>query len=314
MLHIFYGLETFLIKKEMNEILNKNHIDPININHYDLNDTPIEDILDDAMTMSLFSENKVIVVEDSYIFTGTSKKGTIEHNLEKLELYLNNPNPSTILIFLVNNDKLDERKKIVKLIKEKGIIKNCNKPNSLNMFVSEMFGNYSINIQDINILIDRVGKNLGILEQEINKIKIYKDEDKVITTDDIFTLTNKNIETDIFYLIESIINKNKDTAIEIYNEMLKQNEEPVKIIVMLANQLRIIYQSKELNKKGYTQKDIATNLNIHPYRVQLALEKGREYKSSDLLSYLNKLADLDINIKSGLIDKTLGLELFIIAL
>jgi DNA polymerase-3 subunit delta len=83
---------------------------------------------------------------------------------------------------------------------------------------------------------------------------------------------------------------------------------------MIANQIRIMYQTKELYKRGYTEKDIASNLDIHPYRIKLALEKSREYESSKLLNYLNELADLDINIKSGLIDKKLGLELFILQL
>ena len=314
MLFILYGLEKFLIEKELHKIINEKNIEKININHYDLNDTLIEDILDDAMMMSLFDDNKIIVVDDSYIFTGAIKKGLLNHNIDKLELYLKDPNPTTTIIFIVNNEKLDERKKIVKLIKDKGITISCNRPNNIDNIVRELFDDYKINNQNINLLIERVGKNLAILEQEIIKIKTYKNEDKEITTVDILDLTNKNIDADIFELIECVVLKNKEKAIEIYNEMLKMNEEPIKIIVMLANQIRIIYQTKELYKKGYTEKDIASNLNIHPYRIQLALGKSREYDSAVLLSYLNKLADLDINIKSGLIDKNLSLELFILAL
>lgn len=314
MLFVLCGLEKFLIEKEKSKILTDNKVEKINISHYDLNNTLIEDIIEDAMMMSLFADNKIIIIDDCYIFTGATKKSSLDHNLEKLELYLKNINPTTIIIFIVNNDKLDERKKIVKLIKEKGIIKTCNKPANITNIIRETFDDYNINNQNINLLIERVGKNLGILEQEIFKIKVYKEDDKEITKDDIYNLTNKNIDTDIFELIECIVTKNKEKAIEIYNEMLKLNEEPIKIIVMLANQLRIIYQTKELYKKGYTEKDIASSLNIHPYRIQLALEKSREYDSKTLLSYLHRLADLDINIKSGLIDKNLSLELFILAL
>jgi len=96
--------------------------------------------------------------------------------------------------------------------------------------------------------------------------------------------------------------------------MLKYNEEPIKIIVMLANQFRIIYQSKEMYKKGYTENDIASTLNIHPYRIKLALNKAKEYNSKDLLNYIKKLSDLDIGIKTGNINKEIGLELFIINL
>ena len=94
--------------------------------------------------------------------------------------------------------------------------------------------------------------------------------------------------------------------------MLKMNEEPIKIVVILANQFRIMYQSKELLKKGYSEKDIASTLKIHPYRVKLAIQNSRNYTSDILLKNLNALADIDIGIKTGTINKDLALELFIL--
>ena len=93
--------------------------------------------------------------------------------------------------------------------------------------------------------------------------------------------------------------------------MIINGEEPIKILVILANQFRIIYQAKELYKKGYSGNDIATQIGIHPYRIKLALEKAVNYDSKTLLNYLSKLADLDYDIKIGNIDASLGLEFFI---
>ena len=147
---------------------------------------------------------------------------------------------------------------------------------------------------------------------EIDKIKIYKNDDLKITQEDVINLTHKNIDLDVFKLIDYIITKNKEKALELYNELLKNGSEPIAIIVMLSNQFRIMYQTKELIKKGYTEKDIAKIINIHPYRVKLALQNSRQYQSNLLLKYLENLSDLDIKIKSGNIDKYLGLELFIL--
>ena len=174
------------------------------------------------------------------------------------------------------------------------------------------FGDYNIEYSDIKLLIDRVGNNPLIITNEINKIKIYKGNDKNITSEDILNLTNKIIEIDVFKLIDYIVRKDKENALELYNEMLKVNEEPIKIIVILANQFRIMYQSKELLKKGYSEKDIASILKIHPYRVKLAIQNSRNYTSEMLLKYLNDLADIDIGIKTGTINKDLALELFIL--
>lgn len=311
MIFLLYGGEDFLISKKIKSIIKDNHIDDYNITKYDLTDTLIEDVLADAETMSLFETNKLIIVNNSLIFTGVTS--TLEHNLDRLLEYLNNPNENTILIFIIDGTKLDERKKIVKIIKQKHNVVELS-CNNINSVIKDMFGKYKIDNNDIRFLIDRVGSNLELLSNEIEKIKTYKDEDYYITKEEIINLTHKNIDADIFQLVNAITSKNVRKAIEIYHEMLKYNEEPIKIIVTLANQLRIIYQTKELYKKGYTEKDITEILKIHPYRIQLALKSSYQYDSKELLNYLYQLADLDIAIKSGKVDKELAFELFILKL
>lgn len=310
MVYLFYGLEEFLIDKEIKKILTDNKIDDYSINEYDLENSQLNEIIDDASTIPLFSDKKGIIVDNSYIFSANNKKP--EQDVKVLEQYLNDINPNTTLIFKILKESVDSRKKVYKLIKEKGKISEFNKVTNMNNIVKKLLDNYNMTDQNISLLVNRVGDNLNILEHEIEKLKAYKDNDLNITKEDILNVTVKTVNIDIFSLIENIITNNKEKAIESYNEMLKLNEEPIKIIIMLANQIRIMYQSKELLKLGYTEKNIADLLQIHPYRVKLALEKSRNYSSKTLLNYLEQLADLDINIKSGNIDKNLGLELFIL--
>ena len=305
MVYLLYGLKDFQINEEIKN-LTKNQND-MNISRYDLNNTPLKDAIDDAETYSMFAETKTVIVENASMFTTlTSKDSDIVEN------YLNNINKSTNLIFTAHAEKIDTRKKITKLIKKVGIVKEFNEEISPLNLTKNLLKDYDINEKTINLFLDRVGTNPLIIQNEINKIKIYKNKDKNITDKDIINLTNKNIDIDIFKLIDYIVQKNKEKAIELYYEMLKINEEAIKIIVILANQFRIMYQSKELLKKGYSEKDIASILKIHPYRVKLAIQNSRNYSSKTLLEYLNNLADIDIGIKTGKLNKDLALELFIL--
>lgn len=312
MIYLFYGIEDYLIQKEIDSIKQKNNIEEISISRYDLTNTNIEKIIEDCEMNSMFTDKKVIIVNNSYMFTGQSKKGQIEQNLEALEKYLNNPNIDTLLIFISDSEKLDERKKIVKLIKQKGIVKEFNTTTNINNIVKSFFNDYKISDSSITKLINRVGNNLPLLEEEAEKLKLYKDDIKEINDEDILKITNKNVDLDIFKLIDNIIMKNKKVATETYNEMIKYGEEPIKILIMIASQIRLMYQTKLLYKKGYTEKDSASLLGIHPYRVKLATEKGRKYTESDLLMYLDNLADLDSKIKQSNVDKKMAIELFIL--
>ena len=305
MVYLLFGTKDYSINNEIKKICK--NIDDMNISRYDLNNDLTSLVIEDAKTISLFGDKKIVIADNANMFTASTSKDS-----EIIEDYLKNINEYTDLIFIVHSDKIDARKKITKAIKEKGKIIEFNDDLDAVSLIRRLFKDYNIEYNDIKLLIDRVGNNPLIITNEINKIKIYKGNDKNITSEDILNLTNKIIEIDVFKLIDYIVRKDKENALELYNEMLKVNEEPIKIIVILANQFRIMYQSKELLKKGYSEKDIASILKIHPYRVKLAIQNSRNYTSEMLLKYLNDLADIDIGIKTGTINKDLALELFIL--
>ena len=305
MLYLLYGTKTFLIDEEVKRIAKD--FEEINISKYDLNYDDLNAVIDDALTVSLFSDKKLIIVDNANVFTGSTSK-----DAEIIEKYLNEPNDLTTLIFTINNEKIDQRKKITKLMKKNGTIKDFNDDLNPINFVKQKLVGYDINISAINLLIDRVGNDLLVLDNEINKIKLYKDSDKKINDNDILNLTVKTSYEDIFKLIDYIISNNKDNALEILTEMIKNGEEPIKIIIILAGQIRLMYQSKVLLKKGLSEKRIANTLTVHPYRVKLALQKGKRYTENVLLNYLSELADIDYGIKSGHLNKDLALEMFIL--
>jgi len=309
MIYVLYGTEEFLINEEIKKIKNDNIIDDYCYINYNLENTNIKDIIDDALTISLFQTKKMIVVENSYIFTGT--KSTKEQNIEHLEKYMDNINKDTILVFKVVSEKLDSRKKIVTKLKKECVIKEFNNT-SINLKVKNMFEPYKITESLINYFLNRVGNDLYIVNKEIEKIKNYKDDDLIITKEDINDITIKTVDIDIFHLIDNIVEDNKEEALESYYEMVKRGEEPIKIIIMLANQFRLIYQVKELYKRGYNEHDIANILEQKSYPIRKASQRMMNYSSDQLLNFISKLADLDIDIKTGKIDKKIGLELFIL--
>ena len=305
MIYLFYGTKDYEINEEIKKITkNQNEI---NINKYDLNNVTFKNVLEDLETPSMFEGKKTIIADNANMFTTLTSKDS-----EDIEKYLNHINQDANLILVVHSEKLDTRKKITKLIKKVGIVKELNENVKRTNIVKQKLKDYNIEDKTIDLFLNRVGTNPLIIQNEIDKIKIYKNKDKNITDEDILNLTVKTVEIDIFKLIDYIVKKDKEKAIELYYEMLKMNEEPIKIIVILANQFRIMYQSKELFKKGYSEKDIAETLKIHPYRVKLALQNGRNYTAKTLLKYLNNLADIDIGIKTGKLNKDLALELFIL--
>lgn len=311
MVYVLYGDEPFFIKTELEKIKKKNHITELNTSKYEFNPYLLDTIIEDANTPSLFSDNKLIIVEEAFFLTNQTKKNAKECDLSSLESYINHMNCDTHLVFI--NEKVNMNKKICKLLKKLGVVKECGNSISLQTVAKELLKEYKVDYDALQLLISRAN-NVSLLEQECTKLKLYKLDEKVITKEDILSLVTKNIDLDIFKLIDNIVKRNKVDALETYHEMLKYNEEPIKILILLANQFRLMYQAKTLRMKGYTEQDISKQLEVHPYPVKLALEKSRSYDNELLLNLIHKLAETDLQIKKGEIEKELALELFILEL
>ena len=303
-MYLIYGEEEFLIENKVNNIINKSGVDELNISKYDLLSDSLKDIIDDACTVSLFSDKKIVIINN---FDNISK---LEDDIvSEFDKFIHNISSDVILILVCS--KLDERKKLTKKKKKLCTVKEFNKNKNISNTVRSMFLDYKIDYSTVDLLIKIVGNDLMILNQEAIKLMTYK-ADKTITKEDVLALCSSNSNDDIFDLINAVVNKDKDKALTIYSNLIKSNEEPIKIVITLANQFRLIYQCKELYKKGNSEDSISKTLDIHPYRVKLALNNSKNYSSNIILKYLNDLSEIDNNIKSGVVDKGLAFELFLL--
>lgn len=302
MIYLLYGTKDFNIDEKIKKLVSGF----LDIKKYDLNVDSIKDVIDDAETYSLFGDKKVIVVENASVFLAGQSSS------DDLEKYLNNINPYSTLIFVCRSENVDSRKKITKLVQKNGEVFEFNNDMNLKSYTRDLFNGFNIQDDVLDLFIARVGVNPLIIQNEVQKLILYKGDDFNITRDDVLDVSTKSNSFDVFKLIDYILKGKKDLALEMYHDMLLINEEPLKMLVMLANQFRIIYQSKEMLFKGYSERDIAGILKIHPYRVKLALQMSRGYSSDKLLDYLYELSEIDYGIKTGYLDKNLSMELFIL--
>ena len=312
-IYLIYGTEEYLIKKELSKIIDKSNINIDNIIRYNLNEENISKVIDEASTISMFEDIKFIICENCSFLTGSNKK-EIDHDIDSLVKYINNPFSDVYLVFIVNEEKLDDRKKVVKELKKLSNVIECKKLEShdLNNYIYKYFkdNGYNIEMNLVRLIIDKVKYDLANIINECDKLMLYKDTDKNITKEDIDNIIIETMEDNIFELTNSIMQKDVKKSIKIYKDLLLKGEEPIKLIVMIANQFRLILQVKLMVKNGYNQIDMANVIKEHPYRVKLALSSN--YTEKELIDNIKKLYKLDYDIKTGNVDKNFGFELFLL--
>ncbi len=317
--YLFLGTETYFIQEARKLLLE--HAMPeedqdLNVGTYNLDEVPLSHALEDAESIPFFGDRRVVIVDQPVFLTGEKAKAGIEHDTEWLERYLNNPSDSTILVFFAAYEKLDNRKKISKLIQKKATVvsvaplKEAEARNYLNQVIQNE--GYHMDRQSLQFFFERIEDNLSKGMDELQKLFLAAMTDKKITKQMVEDLVPRNLEQNIFDIVTYVLKKDSQKAIQTYRDLLLQKEEPIKINAILLGQFRLLIQVRLLAKKGYQQPDIAKVLKIHPYRVKLASGQIRNMDENRLQKAYLGLVEAEKKMKTGDGLKDIQFELFML--
>ncbi|SHG89154.1 DNA polymerase III subunit delta [Tepidibacter thalassicus] len=321
-LYLFYGRETYLLDniiKVFKDSLNSSLLD-FNCSILDGREITMDLLLSNVETLPFMDDRRIIIVKDFELLKNKRKNFTEKDESDLISYLKNIPQQST-LVFIVYGD-IDKRRKLAKGLIKQGIVLNCDKLDSTELFkwVKNKFKKENVNIDAEQIIYflnieDYQNKNsnktLSDLENQIIKIASFTGNGNVVTKEIIDKLSSKKIENDIFKLIDAIGNKNSSLSMKILNDMILEGESPLMILNMIGRQFRIIIQSKQLKKMGYSSTVISQKINVHPYVVSKALNQGMNFDNEIIVKILNEVLNADFSIKNGLIKDTLALEIII---
>ena len=287
----------------------------LNFMSFDMEESTINDAIYEASSFPFFGDKKLIFVENPYFLTGRRVKNAPEHQLDELEDYLKAPSEFTVFVFFAPYEKLDRRKKITKLIEKKAQIFDVSEANTTNAshYIQEETRKkgYEFTGGAFQLFVERTDNKLSAMMHELDKLFLYHKDSKKITKESINQLIPRTFEQNVFELNKLVLNGQVDASIELYQDLLTQKEEPIKIVALLMSQFRRLLQVKILNEQGYQQGEIAKILKSHPYPIKLALQSVNQYPKKLLSEALSYLIDADFNMKTGQIDHELQVELFI---
>ena len=294
-----------LIDKKIDELIEKQGFTDAEVNVYDLDESSITSLIEDADTISFLASNKVIIGKN------LTQNSFTEKDINTLNKYLNNPNSDVLLILTTSS--IDTRKKTIKEIVSK--LTTINIETTSKDIIKDLFKDYDLEYKVINLLEEYYSDDLERLVSECQKLKLAFIDTKKISYEKASELLVKPLnkrDNLAFDLVREIALKDKRKAINIYNELLSYNVESYSLIGLLESQYRLLYQVKVLNKKNISYNDIAKELDVHPFRVKKTLELIRFYTLKEIRKLIKNLADIDFKIKSGVYENNIIIDLLIL--
>ncbi len=311
MITVLYGIQSDLIENYIDDFIKKNKIN--SVIKYDYNDVNIDTIIEEVSYVDLFGDKKIIILYNSKFLTSEE---TLDNKY--FEDYIKNQNQVNYLFLITNSENLDERKKIVKLLRESYEVKEFNKFSEYDAYkyINELLkkDKYTIEEKAIKEIVSRLSLNIGMMKNEVEKLKLYKLDDRNITLNDVFEVTSILPEDNVFKIVDALISNNKEEIFKLYNDFKLIGVDEIALIALIANQFRFMYQVKVLLNDGKTKNEIISILKSHPYKTEITIKKVSIYSEEKLLDILYKLSIIDVSIKTGEIDKEYALENFFLNL
>ena len=240
----------------------------------------------------------------------------IEQNTDLLIDYLKEPLESTVLVFFAPYEKLDERKKVTIQLKKAAVTINVQQLNEkeVRQYLLNTLENapFQMDRKAIDLFLRLTDLDLSKMMRELNKLLLYGQQQELITVKEVEQLVPKTLEHNLFDMTQYILSGKTEQALRLFEDLITQGEETIKINAILLSQIRLFLQTKFLMKIGYQQANIAETLKIHPYRVKLAMQEVRKFDEKILRRLFDDLVEMDYQIKSGKIEKELSFQLFVL--
>ncbi|MDE3182196.1 MAG: DNA polymerase III subunit delta [Bacteroidota bacterium] len=247
------------------------------------------DIVNACRRYPMFAERQVVLLKEAQQMK----------DVDKLESYVENPLPTTILVVSYKGKTLDGRQKFSKLIKKKGEVFLSKKiyenqlPGWINSYLQTT--GFTIKPKAMALLVDHIGNDLSRIVNEIEKLSLNLTE-KNITEDDIEKFIGISKEYNIFELQNALSRKDQAKAIRII-QYFEANPKAVPIQLILPSlysyfsKILTVYQMHDKSERA-----IKPVFNYNPALVEQVMETIKNYSFLEMEQVILLLHDA--NLKS----------------
>lgn len=266
------------------------------------------DVADELMTMSLFGGGgrRIVMVDDADKF--------VTNYRDKLEIYAGKAHKSSVLILVL--DQLASNTKLAKLLVVSGLQVECRMPLSgkdpdvgriAAWLVERAPAAHAAKIDRdaARLLVDLVGIEFGLLDQELEKLAIQAGQGGKITTDMVREFAGGWRLKSTWDLVDAALEGNLPEAMRLLDQMLQAGQEPIALMGGIAWSLRRMAAAARLFERGERTGERVTlsaallEAGISKYAPLLAkAEKQLQQLGRQRAAALyRQLLDIDLSLK-----------------
>lgn len=255
-------------------------------------DVTIEDVISTCKRYPMMSERQVVIVKEAQDLVKT---------IDKLESYVDNLLPTTVLVICYKYKTLDKRKKLTKLIEKKGLVFESKKlyDNQVGDWIKRVLQgrNYGIEVKAAAMLVEFLGTNLSKINNELEKLQIVLPKGTTISPKHIEDNIGFSKDFNVFELQNALGSRNQLKAYKIAQYFA---DNPKDNPMVMTTSLVFTFFVKLLKYHGLKDKNpknVASVLGVSPYFLKDYDVALKNYPMRKVSQIITALRDTDVKSK-----------------
>ncbi|MCD8365754.1 MAG: DNA polymerase III subunit delta [Clostridiales bacterium] len=305
--YLLYGAETYLIRQYRDRLkaVLADPEDTMNFSSFSGKDIDAKQLIDLAETMPFFADHRSIFIEQSGYF----KKAP-----EELAEYLGDI-PETVY-FVFCETEVDRRNRLFKQVKKYGRAVEFQRQKE-DVLMRWILGklqreNKKITRPVMELFLSKTGNDMELIDRELEKLICYTLDRDVIRAKDVEAVCVHPVSDKIFEMVDAIAGKQQRKALELYHDLLRRKEPPIRILALMTRQFQTLMQLKELTDRGFDYKYMAGKVGVPEFAVRKYIGQSRKFSARQIQAAVRDGVQAEEDIKTGRIADRLAAELFLV--
>ncbi len=255
-------------------------------------DVTIEEVVSNAKRFPMMAERQVIIVKEAQHLSRT---------IEKLVNYVENPQPSSVLVINYKYKKLDKRKALYKSLSKQNAVFESKRlyENQVPDWIRRVLSpkDYTITPKAALMLVEFLGTDLSKINNELDKLQLVIPKGSQITAEVVETHIGISKDYNNFELRKAIGTKNKKKVFQIVNYFAQNpKDNPIVLTIgLLHNFFAQLLHYHGLHDKS--PRAVASSLRINPYFVNEYTTAAKNYPMKDVSQVVSVLREFDLKSK-----------------
>ena len=250
-------------------------------------------LINTARTLPMFAQSRFILVR--------SADAIAAGELDAICAYLRKPSPEACVVLV--SEKLDGRSKLAKTAIELGVWFEAAPPRlaELPQLAQQEASarGHVLGFDAAQVLVDAIGADLAALDDALERLSLYVGEGQPIDLQAVEASVTHARTASVWALVDAVGARNAKQAVATAASLLANREEPLRILALIARQLRTLARMRGALRSGLKDAEAAQQAGAPPFKARELAQLARRFSEPQLTRAFQTLAETDLQLKGS---------------